>query len=103
MSAQVHSVPGQLKGEGLSPKLFLTCEGNVNYYKSAHHPVPILPVGKGSTHANSKQISKISFQLNVEVCSLLGQSEGERKAFFEGCKKKGHIMRLPTRALGCSE
>ena len=29
----------------LSSKLFLTCGGNDNYYKSVHHPIPTLPVG----------------------------------------------------------
>ena len=31
---------------------------------------------------------------------LLGQTEGERKAFLRGSKKWGHIVRLPPRALG---
>ena len=33
--------------------------------------------------------------------SVLGQTEEERKAFFGGCKKGGHTVRLPPRALGC--
>ena len=37
----------------------------------------------------------------ILVYSLFGQSKGERKAFSEECKKGGHIMRLPLRALGC--
>ena len=49
----------------------------------------------------SKQISKLSFQLTVQVYSLLGQTEEERKAFFGGSKKVGRIVRLPPRALGC--
>ena len=50
MSGQVYSVPDQTEGrrkaffgwEGisLSSKLSLTCGGNVNYYKSARHPIP---------------------------------------------------------------
>ena len=32
---------------------------------------------------------------------LLGQTEGERKAFLGRCKKGSHIVRLPPRALGC--
>ena len=50
MIAQVYSVPGQIEGrrkaflewEGidLSSKLALTCECNVNNYKSVHHPIP---------------------------------------------------------------
>ena len=27
-------------GINLSSKLSLTCEGNVNYYKSVHNPIP---------------------------------------------------------------
>ena len=61
MSAQVYSVPGQTEGRSkaflewksidLSHELSLTCGGNVNYYKSVHHPIPTLPVGTGSTLA----------------------------------------------------
>ena len=50
MSAQVYSIPDQTEGKrkallgwkstDLSYELFLTCGGNVNYYKSFHHPIP---------------------------------------------------------------
>ena len=42
----------------------------------------------------SKQISKLSFQLSVQIYSLLGQTEGERKTFFGGCKRGEHIVIL---------
>ena len=42
----------------------------------------------------SKQIRKLSFQVSVQIYSLLGQTEGERKTFFRGCKKGDHIVRL---------
>ena len=61
MNAQVYSVPGQTERRrktflewtslDLSSKLSLTCEGNVNYYKSVHHPIPTLPVRIGKTLA----------------------------------------------------
>ena len=66
MSAQVYSVPGQTEGRSkaflewksidLSHELSLTCGGNVNYYKSVHHPIPTLSVGIGNTLAVSEQI-----------------------------------------------
>ena len=50
MSARVYSVPGQTKGRrkaffewksiDLPYELSLTPGGNVNYYKSVHHPIP---------------------------------------------------------------
>ena len=50
MSAQVYSVPGQTEGRrkaflewksiDFSYELSLTCGGNVNFYKSVHHPIP---------------------------------------------------------------
>ena len=50
MSAQVYSAPGQNEGRrktffewasiDLFSKLSRTCGGNVNYYKSVHHPIP---------------------------------------------------------------
>ena len=41
------------------------------------------------------------FQISVSVYSLLGQTEGKRKAFFGECKKGDRVVRLPSRALGC--
>ena len=59
MGVEVYSVPGQTQGrrKGFSEptsiylysKLSFACEGNVNYYKSVHHPIPTLPVGIGNT------------------------------------------------------
>ena len=49
----------------------------------------------------SKQISKLSFQVSVQIYSLLGQTEGETNAFYGGCKKGDHIVILSPRALGC--
>ena len=59
MSAQVYSLPGQaelrrntfLEGASLdlSSELSLTYEGNVNHYKSVHHPLSTLLVGIGNT------------------------------------------------------
>ena len=50
MSAQVYCLPGQTEGgrkaflgwksTNLWSKLSLTCGGNVNCYKSVHHPIP---------------------------------------------------------------
>ena len=54
MSAQVYSGSGQTEGR---KKNFLEwisidlCEGNVNYLKSVHHPIPTLPAGIGNTLA----------------------------------------------------
>ena len=108
MSAQVYSVPGQTEGRrkafldwktiDLSHKRSLTCVGNVNYHKSVNHPIP-------TTRANMKRPG--NFQ-NKSVSSpfswlfrytLLVQTEWEKKAFFEGCKKRGHIVWLLPRAL----
>ena len=98
MSAQVYSAPCQTEErrktflEWTSIDLSSTCGGNVNYYKSVHHPIPTLLF--------SEQISKLSCQLSVQVYSLHGQSEVERKT------KKGAALsplRLPTRARGCYE
>ena len=105
-------MPSEVRGKAflkwksidLSSKLSLTYGGNVNYYKSVHHPIPILPVGTGTPWQFSKQISKLSFQLSFQIYSLLAQTEGERKTFFGWRVQKGdHIVRLSPRALGCHE
>ena len=66
----------------LSSKLSFTHGGNVNYYKSIHHAISTLPVEKGTHWQLSKQISKLFFQMSVQVYSLLGQTEEERRTFF---------------------
>ena len=48
----------------------------------------------------SKQISKLSFQISIQIYFLLEQTQGERKAFYGGLKKGNHIVRLPPKALG---
>ena len=74
MSAQVYSVPGQTEGRrkafleqpriDLSSKLSLTCGSNVNYYKSVHHPIPILPDKIWNTQAvfKTNQYALLSFE-----------------------------------------
>ena len=53
--------------------------------------------GIGDILAIFKKISKFSF-VSVQIDSLLTQTEGERKAFFEGFKKGDRIMRLPPKS-----
>ena len=111
MSDQLYSVPGQTEDRkktfwnwtsmDFSSKLSLTCGGNVNYYKRVHHPIPTLACR--IREQLSKQISKLSFQLSVQVYSLLDQTEGERTAFFGERKNGGHIVSLHPKALGCDK
>ena len=59
VSSSFKQVPSEVRGKAflkrtsidLSSKLSLTYGGNVNYYKSVHHPIPTLPVGTGNTLA----------------------------------------------------
>ena len=82
MRAQVYSLPDQTEGrrkaflEGTSidlcSNLSLACGGNDNYSKSVDTPWQF-----------PKQISKFFFQMVVQVYFLLGQTEGQRKTFFQ--------------------
>ena len=78
-------------GQALSAKLSLTSRGNVNYYKSVHYPIGILPVEKGTKWQFSKQISNFSFQLSFQRYFLLAQTEGKKRPFLEECKE-GHLV-----------
>ena len=69
-----------------SYELSLTCGGNVNYYRSVYHPIP---TRENREHPNNFQNKSICFQLNIQVYSLFGQTEGERKTFLGGCNKGG--------------
>ena len=79
MSAHVYSVPGQTEGirkaflESTSVKL-----GN-----------------RGTLLQFSKQFSKLSFQLSVQLYSLLDQTEGKKKVFSGRCKRGAHCEITP--------
>ena len=67
MSVQVYSVSDQAEGRrkaflewtsiDLSSKLSLTCAGNVNNYKSAHHPIPTLGNWEHPSNFQDKSVS----------------------------------------------
>ena len=111
MIARVHSVPGQNEGRrkvflewttiNLSFKLSVTCESNVNYYESVHHPIPTLLYRLGNTHAVFKTNQYVV--LSVECPGIFSSWPKWRgkKGFFGGFKIGGHIVRLAPRALDC--
>ena len=110
MNVQVYSVPGETEWRrraflkwtkiDLPSKLSITCGSNFTYYKSVHHPIPTLFVGILNTMTiftiNLKALLSI-----VQVYSLLGQTEEERKALFGKCKNGRRILRFPQTVLGC--
>ena len=49
----------ELASIDLSSKLFLTCRGTFNNYKSVHHLIPTLPVGIGNTPAIFRTNQKV--------------------------------------------
>ena len=71
---RVPSVFGQTEGRRKPFLEWISIDLSLNY------PISILPVGKENTIL--KLIGRLFFQLSVQVCSLLSQSEGERNAFF---------------------
>ena len=54
-----------------------------------------------SQNWRQKKNKKFSFQLNVQIYSLLRKTKGKRKAIFRGCKKGNHIVILFPRVIGC--
>ena len=105
MSARVHSVPGQTEGRRntflewtsiiLSSKLSLTCGSNVNYYKSVHHPIPILPDRIWNTKAvfKTNQYALLSVECRG-MFSFWPKWRGE-EGLFEGCKKVATLWDYP--------
>ena len=86
VNAKLYSVPGQTEDRrktflgwtsiDLSSKLSLTCGGNVNYYKSVHHPIP---TPRNREHPGNFQKKSVRVFWTVQ---------------------EGNIVRLPPRALG---
>ena len=102
----------KLKREGRSfwngqakiyPLNSLTCEGNVNYYKSVHHPIPILPVGIGSTLlAIFKKISLLYFQPFNWVSRyilFLAKLKERGRLFLEGARMGTTLWDYPQKYL----
>ena len=76
-------------GINLSSKLSLTCEGNVNYYKSLDHPIPTLLDRIGNTQAVFKTNQQALLLVECPICSLFGQKEGGRgRPFLEGARRE---------------
>ena len=47
---------------------------------------------KGIPWQFSKEVSKLSFQLSVQIHYFLGQTQREGKTLSGGCKKGDHIV-----------
>ena len=84
----------------LPSKLSLTCGGNVNHYKNVHHPIPTCGNREHPGNFQNKLVSS-PFNWVSRYFLFLAKCEGERKDFFEGCKKGENIVRLLPRALAC--
>ena len=54
---------------------------------------------QGTPWQLSKQISKLYIQLSVQIYSLLGKTEGDRKAFSEGARRKITLLDYPQEHL----
>ena len=91
MSAQEYSAPGQTEGRmktflewksiDLSHELSLTCWGNVNYYKSVHHPIS---ARENRGHPGNYQNKSLSSAFSwVLIFYLLKWNR-----YFSACKRK---------------
>ena len=109
MSAQVYSVHGQTEGKGRPFWRGQTHLHPLNYLLHVRVMLTIikeliillLPClwKQRKPWKFSKQISKLSFLLSVQVHYFLGQSEEERKTFFGGCKKGDALCDYPQEYL----
>ena len=103
MISQVYSVPVQTEVRrktflgwtsiDLSPKPSLTCGVNVNYCKKCSSPYSY-SWEQGTPQQFSKQISKLSFQLSVQVDSVLGL-KGRERPFLEVARRLSHCEITP--------
>ena len=93
MSPQIYFVPGQTEGKrkaflgwkniDLSPKLSLTCGGNVNYYKSVHHPIPTRRIREHPASFQNKSVSS-PFNWMPRYILFLTKLKGTERPFLEG-------------------
>ena len=96
MSAQVYSVSGQTEGRrkaflewksvDLPYELSLTCGGNVNYYKSVHHPIPTCEKREHPENFQNKSVSS-AFNWVSRYIIFLAKLKGRRRTFLEGARR----------------
>ena len=96
MSAWVYSVPRQTKGRrkvflewksiDLSSKLSLICGGNVNYYKSVHHPIPTCENREHPGNFQNKSVSS-AFNWVSRYILFLAKLKGRGRPFLEGARR----------------
>ena len=84
----------------LSSKLSLTCRVTLTIIKMPIIRFLLCLLKQTAPWQFSKQISKILFEMSVQVYFLLGKTEGERKSILGGYKMVGCIMRLLPRTGG---
>ena len=108
MSGQVYSFSDQTKRRrkafllwksiDLSYKLNLLHVRVVN--KSVHHSIPTRGNREHPGNFQNKSVSSL-FNLVSRYILFLAKLKGRRRPFSKGARRAGHIVRLPSRALGC--
>ena len=108
MSVQVYSVPGQTEGRrkaflewkniDLYYKLSLTYGGNVNYYKSAHKP---LPTCGNRVHPDNFQNKSITppFSWVAKCILFLVKLKGRGRLFSKGARTGITLWDYPQESL----
>ena len=80
--------------------LSLTCGGNVNYYKSVHHPIRTRGNREHRGNFQNKSVSS-SLSWVSRYILFLAKLKGRGRSFLKAARRRCHIVRLPPRALGC--
>ena len=77
--------------------------GSVNYCKSVNHPIHTQqPAGIGSIQAIFRTNQQVLLSIEGFKYLLFFAKRKRREiAFLGGCKKRGHMVKLPPRSLSC--
>ena len=108
MPKYLYSVPGQTEGRSktflewksidLSHELSLTCGGNVNYYKSVHHPIPTRENRKHSGIFKNKSIIS-AFNGVSRYILFLAKLKGRGIPFLKGERREATLWDYPQEHL----
>ena len=104
----MYSAPGQAerrrktflewKRIDLSYKLSLTCGGNVNYYKSVHHPIPTRENREHPGNFQNKSVSS-AFNWVSRYILFLAKLKGKGRPSLEGPKSGATLWDYPQEHL----
>ena len=90
------------KAQNYPMNYLLHVDGNVNYYKSVHHPIPTRENREYLGNFQNKSVSS-AFNWVSRYILFLAKLKRRRRPFLKSARRTITLWDYPPRALGCHE